>query len=317
MRVLENRGHWYKGNLHMHTTISDGILEPEEAVERYRNAGYDFVALTDHRIENPSWQDENFLVMTGAEYDTGDPASSMPVYHIIGIGMEVPLELRYRSSYDTRRPWPPAQDIINAIRAAGGVAILAHPAWSVMMPEEMFHLHGFAAAEIYNTYSGIPWNPDRADSSRYFDIWAKGGKMVNAVAVDDAHEYRGEECRSFTMVNAPALTKGDILEALRAGDFYASQGPKFYSIDIEDGVVTVECSRDVETVLFLSNSPWGRKNVQRFRNEDNSILPDGKRRTRTATYRIGRQERYVRIELVGRNGAKAWSSPYRIEDQKY
>ena len=71
MRILENRGRWYKGNLHMHTTISDGVLTPEEAVERYRRAGYDFIALTDHRQENPEWQDDDFLVLTGAEYDTG------------------------------------------------------------------------------------------------------------------------------------------------------------------------------------------------------------------------------------------------------
>ena len=83
MRILENRGHWYKGNLYMHTTMSDGVLSPEEAVVRYRRAGYDFVALTDHRMENPYWQEEDFLVLTGAEYDTGDPASSMPVYHIV------------------------------------------------------------------------------------------------------------------------------------------------------------------------------------------------------------------------------------------
>jgi predicted metal-dependent phosphoesterase TrpH len=38
-----------KGNLHTHTTLSDGTLSPEETVRRYRQAGYDFVAITDHR----------------------------------------------------------------------------------------------------------------------------------------------------------------------------------------------------------------------------------------------------------------------------
>lgn len=320
MRILENRGHWYKGNLHMHTTMSDGVLSPEEAVVRYRRAGYDFVALTDHRMENPYWQEEDFLVLTGAEYDTGDPASSMPVYHIVGIGMRDAPEIRYRDSYDTRHPWPPAQEIINAIRAAGGLAILAHPTWSVMTPEEMLGLHGFAAAEIYNTYSGLPWNPARADASHYFDIWAKNGKLVRAAAVDDTHLYRGEECRSWIMVNAPALTQSDILDSIRAGDFYATQGPRFYGIDLEDGTVTVECSEDVECVLFFSNSPWGRKNVQDLRKEFRSILPSerqggknpGASRRRTVRYRTGRQERYVRIELIGRNGARAWSSPFAL-----
>ena len=318
MRILENRGNWYKGNLHMHTTMSDGRLAPEDAVERYRKAGYDFVALTDHRAENPSWQERDFLVLTGAEYDTGDPGSSMPVYHILGIGMENNPNIRYRESYESRRPWPTAQEIVNAIRAAGGIAILAHPAWSVMTPEEMLGLHGFTAAEIYNTYCAVPWHPGRADSAHYFDIWGKNGKLVRAVAGDDAHRYQGEECRSFVMVNAPELSQEAVMEALRAGDFYASQGPKFYSIDFTDGEVTVEFSRDVETVVFLSNSPWGRKSVQQFSLEEQSILPVSgesnlkKHRALSATYQTGRQEKYVRIELISRSGAKAWSSPFPV-----
>ena len=74
MELLGGAGNWYKGNLHMHTTVSDGTLSPEEAVARYRAAGYDFVALTDHRTVNPPWEDEDFLILSGAEYDTGDPA---------------------------------------------------------------------------------------------------------------------------------------------------------------------------------------------------------------------------------------------------
>ena len=32
MKILENRGNWYKGNLHMHTTVSDGVLKLVEAI---------------------------------------------------------------------------------------------------------------------------------------------------------------------------------------------------------------------------------------------------------------------------------------------
>jgi hypothetical protein len=38
-----------RGNLHTHTTLSDGTLTPEEVARRYREAGYDFLAFTDHR----------------------------------------------------------------------------------------------------------------------------------------------------------------------------------------------------------------------------------------------------------------------------
>ena len=39
---------WYRGMLHMHTHWSDGRALPEQAVAAYKDAGYDFIALTDH-----------------------------------------------------------------------------------------------------------------------------------------------------------------------------------------------------------------------------------------------------------------------------
>lgn len=41
-------GKWYKGNLHTHTTRSDGTLSPEEIVKWYEDNGYSFLAITDH-----------------------------------------------------------------------------------------------------------------------------------------------------------------------------------------------------------------------------------------------------------------------------
>ena len=39
---------WYRGMLHMHTHWSDGRALPEQAVAAYRNAGYDFISISDH-----------------------------------------------------------------------------------------------------------------------------------------------------------------------------------------------------------------------------------------------------------------------------
>ena len=37
--MFSEEGQWYKGNLHSHTTNSDGRLKPEEAVKLYKNHG--------------------------------------------------------------------------------------------------------------------------------------------------------------------------------------------------------------------------------------------------------------------------------------
>lgn len=369
MRILENRGNWYKGNMHMHTTVSDGVLEPKDAVEVYRNAGYDFVSVTDHRKTSHLWQGEDFLILPGCEFDTGN-ALAVPVYHILGIGMNcamddiyhpdeaeqkiVEREQRFEKEYHYNsagsmqqkiympgtgrviigadgkeypypykgaplgtarsgvyagggsgtpmRYHPHPQAVIDAIRDAGGLPILAHPAWSVMTPGEMLELHGFAAAEIYNSISGYPWNPGRAESNYYWDIWAKNGRLVPCVAGDDSHHYEGEHLRAFTMVNAQALTRNAIMDALDRGNFYASMGPRFYSIEYipEEGLVSVECSRDVRTVVFLSDTPWPSHACQRI---------DG---SGGAQYHLMPSDSYVRVELIDEEGRKAWCSPFRV-----
>ena len=43
---------WFKGNLHCHSYWSDGRAFPDQAIRDYRDAGFDFCALTDHnRLE--------------------------------------------------------------------------------------------------------------------------------------------------------------------------------------------------------------------------------------------------------------------------
>ena len=39
---------WLKGNLHSHTTCSDGRLSPQQRADAYAAHGYDFLAITDH-----------------------------------------------------------------------------------------------------------------------------------------------------------------------------------------------------------------------------------------------------------------------------
>ena len=39
---------WFKGNLHTHSTNSDGDTPPEHVAEWYLENGYDWLCLTDH-----------------------------------------------------------------------------------------------------------------------------------------------------------------------------------------------------------------------------------------------------------------------------
>ena len=49
MKLFWDDKPFYRGNTHCHTTRSDGRRSPEEVIALYREAGYDFLTLTDHR----------------------------------------------------------------------------------------------------------------------------------------------------------------------------------------------------------------------------------------------------------------------------
>lgn len=290
--LFDTNGTWYKGNLHMHTLRSDGQLSPKAAMKLYQKAGYDFIALTDHWIQSECETADGLLLLSGCEWDTGDMVKS-PIFHIIGVGMKSKVSLKHSSSL-------PPQVIIDEITAANGIAILAHPAWSVTNPSDCMALNGLSGVEIYNSVSGLPWNGERADSSLYFDIWASQRKLFRCMAADDSHTYNGEQTRSFIMVNAKELTADSIKKSIKDGNFYASQGPLFESVSINDGVIEVKCSH-VETIVFYSNTIWCYDRV--FTGGVNS-----------ASYEIKPTDNYVRIELIDDKGNKAWSSPIAVND---
>ena len=298
--LFTGTGNWYKGNLHMHTTISDGRITPEEAKEIYQKAGYDFIAITDHRKPGKSGTYKNMLLLSGAEWDYGNN-KDYPVYHILAIGTENDLDLpRYYANGElpngnTILP----QEIINRINQSGGLAVLAHPSWSVMNPEELFSMEGIAGAEIFNSVSEAPWNANRADSSQYIDIWASKGRYIPCTAADDSHWYAGEQTKSYIMALAGELSEKSILEAIRSGNFYASQGPEFNRISYNKEQVVVQCSKDVERMIFYSNSVWTEGRVIE--------RPDGK-----GIYRIADSDRYIRIELIDAQGKRAWCSPFPV-----
>jgi hypothetical protein len=291
--LFADKGNWFKGNLHTHTTLSDGRLSPEEVIDLYKSKGYEFLALTDHWVMSRSERKNGMLMISGCEYDTGDMVN-MGIFHIVGVGMERPVNLKHI-------PLNKPQDIIDAVVGAGGEAILAHPCWSVMDPGDIKMIHGFCGAEIFNSTSDLPANGRRADSGVYFDIWGNAGRLVNCMAADDSHNYSGEQTKSFIMVNAAELTKEAIMQSIHEGNYYASQGPRIDSVTFDSNKIRIKCPK-VKTVVFYSNTVWC----------EDRVFTGG---VEEAEYKIKDTDKYVRIELIDDSGRMAWTSPVAVNNR--
>ena len=92
-------GKWFKGNVHIHTTNSDGKLSVEEIVKIYRENSYNFIFITDHnKITFYQSPYDDFLVIKGVEFNKNS-------LHILG------LDLNENFSIESLSP----QEIINKI----------------------------------------------------------------------------------------------------------------------------------------------------------------------------------------------------------
>ncbi len=289
---------WYKGNLHTHTTLSDGRLTPEESAALYRARGYDFLAFTDHWKPSENRVDESgLLLLSGAEYDFGRNVRE-GVYHVVAIGCERdPQITRAESSVEG------AQAAIDKIHEAGGLADLAHPAWSMNSLDQLLPLCGVDFTEIFNSVSDLPRNC-RPYSGGEIDRLAARGVFWKTAAVDDTHWY-GEldAARSFIYVKAGECTREAVLAALRRGDFYSSQGPRLDAVfDREAGAVRVKCEAedDIRSVVYFTDAVW-----------TNHRADVGERLTESV-FRLTGRETFVRVEIRDAAGRYAWSQTISV-----
>lgn len=287
MKLIDPSLKCYKGNTHTHTTDSDGRVSPEECMRQYKAAGYDFLALTDHWHVGEGQFFQDMLVIPGVEYDFNFPSQVLHLVCLFPDARLAPPVARRETPYDAA---------IEMVNKAGGAVIAAHPAWSLNTPEFLCSLDGVAMAEVYNTVSGEPFNGPRANSESLLDVAAANGKLFNLVAADDAHFYQGDQCVSYIMVQAEELTAASILQAMKQGRFYASQGPEFQRIERVGEEIIVETS-PVSRITVCSERYWiGGRCMQ------------GEGLTERI-YRPHPQEKYVRFQLTDEKGKKAWSNP--------
>jgi hypothetical protein len=112
--------------------------------------------------------------------------------------------------------------MMKAGREGGFFVTYNHPTWSLEDFEDYSKYRGMHAMEIFNTEcqnigyeSYVP--------GIYDDI-LRGGQRIYAVAADDNHnKFQGDSFGGFVMIKAEKLEYETIMNALFAGEFYASR----------------------------------------------------------------------------------------------
>lgn len=229
----------WKGDLHVHTYHSDGKESPAYVAGMYRKAGFDFMAVTDHRKYAPSleaigaYEDVpiDLRIYPGEEVHPPDN----PV-HIVNFGGRFSInELfdtdQYRSEVkaideDLGVPYQYASCVwcFDRIREAGGLGIFCHPYWlagprydvPLYLTDMIFDRQPYDAYEIIGGFFRYQWESNKLQVARYEEERAKG-KRIPIVGSSDSHGTEQADLFGwyYTLVFSPTPDLQDIIGAVK------------------------------------------------------------------------------------------------------
>lgn len=330
--LLDPTKKFYKGNMHCHSTLSDGHYTPEELKEIYKGKGYSFLAITDHEFfkAHPELDDEDFITITSAEYAIKQfPEQStlknfnMKVCHLNFYAKEQSNDYSfdYNSVYDhyekqgvtINKPEHDvpriygAEGINNLIKNAhenGCFVCYNHPRWSLENYGDYCHYEGLWGVEVYNNSCAVHGLYDY--DINVVDDFLRDGKRVFVSCGDDNHNL-DENSRlldsfgAFVMVNTDELSYSAIIDGLLSGDFYASMGPVIDELYVEDDKVHIKCS-DAKRISY---STRGRRTKAVYSTEGY---------VNEAVFEIKDTDEYFRIDVMDAEGRRANTQAYYIAE---
>jgi len=237
----------YKGDLHIHTTYSDGGKSPIWMAIMGKKLGFDFIAITDHDKYFPSLEaikearemNLNLLIFPGEEITAYDGngggmhllsycASSGLTSHRNNMSL---YEREYQEILDELRSETLIQGLskeiyanrmwfVKKVRRLGGYAVIAHPYW-VPKKRRQFdfnrlvynQLLGDGLFDAVEVLGDSPPEDNLLSVVKYYEEMAKG-KKIPIVSNSDAHDYPHTYGQYWTVVFAEKLKKEDIFQAI-------------------------------------------------------------------------------------------------------
>lgn len=294
-------GRFWRGNLHTHSTRSDGVLSPEEVCRRYRAEGYDFLALTDHFVgcydypivDTVPFRTDDFTTILGAELHSGAMANG-ELWHILAVGLPADFAPSDSPDFHVKPGQESAAELAARAVEAGAFVAIAHPQWSGLTLADARGVTAAHAVEIYN--HGCAMGCDRPDGAAIADLLLTEGRRLTMIATDDAHFHEPDHFGGWVMVKAPGNTPDALLSALKSGDFYSSQGPELRDIRLFDDRIEVDSSA-VAAMIVQGQGTAAR-----------AVHGHSMTTSQLDLERFGNSP-WLRVTLMDAAGKRAWSNP--------
>jgi hypothetical protein len=293
-------GEWLRCALHAHTTRSDGELAPDALAAHYARAGYDVLAITDHWRRTDATAD-GLLVLASIELNCVLPEGRDG--HVLGFGVDA-------EQADLGSEYAGLERTAAWIEEHGGVAYLAHPYWTGVVPGELELPTNVPGIEVFN--AGCELEVGRGLSSVHWDELLEAGARCFAIATDDSHHPGFDSDLAWSWLRVAERTQEGVLDALRAGRFYSTAGPVIHGVELDDDALEIRCTpcrsvllvarRERGAAVHAGRLPYCYRGRVLDRADDGSIT--------RARLELASDSEYVRVELVDHEGRRAWTNPH-------
>ncbi|MDX9863981.1 MAG: CehA/McbA family metallohydrolase [Anaerolineaceae bacterium] len=252
-RVVKPESGWYKGELHAHSTESDGKFPVEEVVKAAVDYGLDFFSLTDHTTSSQWHKLGKLIDMPIALIRSLEITSHVGHANIHGISDWVNV-------YIDKEGWSVNQ-AAEEVHRQGGLFCINH-AFSGYLSWRDFDLDWNLVdmEEIYHNLEG-------ANNSHQLALWdhhlGSGYRIVGVAGTDSHNPFEGlhEFGQVHTYVYADELSEWGIVEGIKRGIVYISRGPQMRFTAFNESGLKAEMweSLPVDTpITFEAEFQWDK-----------------------------------------------------------
>ncbi len=285
---------WYKGDLHIHSTHSDGVFLLSQVIENAKETALDFIALTDHNTfsqNNAYVNQENLVIIEGVELTTYGG-------HVNFLGHPKPIShFVCKNSEDMHK-------YIKEGRQKGAMISVNHPfhgaSWDYGLED-----YDFRSIEVWNGQ----WSEENQKAINWWHEQLCQGKRITAVGGSDTHEKGVERWYGTptTWIKTDTFSSKGMLESIRRGQVCVTASPESARVNlILDDVQMGGCYQvtDGEIEAELICEYWnGQGEVLRLYSENGLIdeitlvSQEGR-----IVFQVQLDRKFYRVEVVGEKG---------------
>jgi len=331
---------WVRGQTHAHSCRymhpkDIECVQPRRLLELYRDKGYGYVGISDHKFIISNWPDSG--VSCDASFQNPGVGGGRPMVYVPSIemgglagfqkpweGPGIPHIVYFGVHAIGSDPWchpkkaqfpfdcKDKRDLdryIEWINENGGVSIIAHPGVD-------FAENGCWKDDWIGHARAVEIN--RVEDRVFWDHALQVGNRIWGVANDDKSIESGIDSRGFVatphQTNLPDIE--EILQRLRKGAFYSvnwgeARNSDLYPTLMSALVISKEGSRIIQ--VAFKGARKGRVITATGEHAIDALEPyHNANQLRTMEYKVTIKDRYVRFELENDEGTIAYMQPFFV-----